>query len=421
MLLPMKNKKLIIGCSSAFIVLVAMVSVVVWLFYSRFIEPFAFRTETPAELRDPRIITGEGFLARTQFFTLPEPAFAARHNGVGSISDLVIKKTGDDSSAEIIIAGRYGALVVDQNGTSKSQVLYKLETQKEKIGIFKTTTTNTMLGDMQIVDLDGDRVFEYLARGSIDGAAVFDSQGERLWSYGKFTEEKTSIDDMAAGDLDGDGVAELVVVWDGLEVFDRHGVNKWRQETDAGTSHIEVVDTDGDGDKEIVYSSGGDLIIRDGKGQLVKQVDMPFYIGDFTICITPAKTQPTILAVQDGYVWLTDFKGKTVAKFNAPLSELDTAPYQTPVGEFRGTSVYKAKGAWVKFKKGEPEYLAIIAEFAGVDRSILYIYKSSGEIIYQEVLPEQCSAIVFYPEANANNPQEFLIAGERTIWRYKAR
>jgi hypothetical protein len=110
-----------------------------------------------------------------------------------------------------------------------------------------------------------------------------------------------------------------------------------------------------------------------------------------------------------------------LAKFKAPLSEFDNATYQTPLGIPIGISVYKAKGIWVKLKKGEPENLAVITEFAAIDRSVLYIYKSSGEIIYQEVLPERCSSIAVLPETNANNPQELLIGGEQTIWRYRAR
>src|SRR5262245_40966301 len=311
----MKYKKLVIGCSSALVVFIVLVVVAGWLFYSRIIQPLnAFRTETPTELREPRIVTGGDFLERTQFLTLPKSAFAVPGKTIGSIDDLVVNKHDQKSTIEIIIAGKYGALIVDQNGAINTRVQYQFETQTENIGIFSTTISipNTMLGDMQIIDIEGDRIFEYLARGSTGGAAVFDNQGKRLWAYGKYTKEKSSIDDMSAGDLDGDGINEFVVAWDGIELFDRHGAMKWRQEMKFGASQVEIVDTDGDGDNEIV-SSAGNLTIRDEKGQIVKQVNMPTYLAHFTLCMLPGKRQPGILNVQDGYVWLTDFKGQVVA------------------------------------------------------------------------------------------------------------
>jgi len=416
----MNHRKIIIGCSGAFVVFAIVVIVVVWLFYSRFVQPLLGQREIPAELREPRTITGADFLARTEFFKLSESALTARSRSIGSINDVVVSKPDGNSPTEIVIAGNYGALFVDQDGANGRQVQYQLETEDERLGILHATTTRTIMGDIQIIDIEHDHVFEYLARGSIDGAAIFDSQGKRLWSYGKFTKEKTAIDDMAAGDVTGDGVDEFVVCWDGIELFDRYGTKKWREEIQYSASQVEIVDTDGDSNNEIIYSYMGDLVIRDRKGQIVKQVDMPFYLSRFALCVMPVGKKPGVLAVEDGFVWITDFNGHALVKFNAPLSEVDSTPYQTPVGEMRGTSVYKAKGIWVRLKKDEPEYLAVIAEFAATDRSLLYVFKASGEITYQEVLPDQCHSIAVLPNSNPNNPNELLIGGEKTIWRYTA-
>jgi hypothetical protein len=123
-----------------------------------------------------------------------------------------------------------------------------------------------MMGDRQVVDLEGDGVCEYVARGSIDGAAVFDHQGALLWTYGQYTKENTGIDNLTIGDLDGDGVAEFVVSWDGIEVFDKSGNRRSQVKEEYGDSQIEVVDTDGDGKNELFRLSPRSKSGRHGPG-----------------------------------------------------------------------------------------------------------------------------------------------------------
>jgi hypothetical protein len=262
-------------------------------------------------------------------------------------------------------------------------------------------------------------VCEYLARGGLDGGAVFDHQGRLLWTYGKYTKEKMAINDLTVGDLDGDGIAEFVVSWNGIEVFDKSGRRRSQVTEEYGESQIEVVDTDGDGKNEII-SVAGTLKIKDATGRVIKDLQVPAYFGDFSLSKMPGRKQPVILGMQDGSLFLIDFEGNTVAQFNAPLSRFDDTVWRMPGGEeMRGTSVYKSKGAWIKLATDRAEYLAVITEFAALDRSVFDVFTPSGELVYQEVLPENCLSIAILPPANPSGLPELLVGGQRSVWRYR--
>jgi hypothetical protein len=176
----------------------------------------------------------------------------ALNRGIGNIMDIAVGELDPHPGVDIVIAGREGAIVLDHNGTRQSEVRYKFQIGREKRGLFESTQTYSSLGDIQIVDPRGDGMCEYLARGGVYGAAIFDHQGNLLWSYGRYTKEKTSIHDMTVGDLNGDGGSEFVASWNGLEAFNRDGNRIWERPARFGPSQIEIVDTDGDGKKKIV-------------------------------------------------------------------------------------------------------------------------------------------------------------------------
>ena len=420
----MRRKKLLTWLIIIACVLLLGLVLLGWIIYSFFKPFFAYQPpETPAELRTPRIVVGPEFLSRREF--LPASGMFDAAKGIGQIEDISVGELDTHSGLDIVIAGRYGAMIVDRNGAKQSQVQYEFEIEREKIAGFDTQSFATSLGDVQVIDIERDGTCEYLARGGIDGAAVFDHQGKRLWSYGKFTKEKTSIDDLAVGDINGDGVSEFIAAWNGLELFDRHGSKGWMQPWERSVHQVEVVDVDGDRKNEIIHSSGTGLVIREGQGEIVKEVEMPFYLGQFQLCAMPGKEERLhILAFAEDNVWLIDFDGNVVNKFAAPLGRFKNPrkasndDYDILFGE---TSVYKAQGVWVKLKEAQPSFLAVVTEFAAIDRSVLYIYSNEGKLVYQEVLPEQCSSIAVLSLEEGRDAQELLVGGSETVWRYSGR
>jgi hypothetical protein len=383
---------------------------------------FAYRPPpTPSQLKQARVVIGDWFLTRSRFVETGESFLEQAQQGHdnGSINDIAIR-TLYPPGPRIIIAGRFGAMIVDRNGLRQSQVKYDFETKQTKLGPFRITKPASSIGDIEIVDVDGDGGYEYLARGSFDGAALFDQQGRRLWCYHKRDNESISLENVTVGDLHGDGHAEFIVSSNGIEAFNKNGVQLWRRPAESSPSQIEVVDADGTGKKNII-SIENKLEIRDEAGNKIRSVDCPAgQVGKFSLSTNPNNKRSTILVIKDGYLWLIDLDGRVVAKFDAPLSEFPDVIEKSPYGEF-GTSAFKVKGVWAKLVKNQPEYLAAVAEFLALDRSVLYVYTSSGKLVYQEVLPEECLSIAVLPPEQETDNQEFLVGGSRTVWRYKAK
>jgi hypothetical protein len=423
----MAHKKLIVGISIALGLLLIAMGLGGWFMYSLFTgRLFGLgRLDVPRELKEARVIVGGSFLSREQFVkTGPGGVLDMTMNGIGKVNDIAVGELDPHEGAEVAVAGSYGALVADVGGNKLSQARYEFERKEIGAGAFKTESAAMMLGDMSVIDIEGDGVCEYFGRGSTDGAAVFDHAGRRLWGYGEPEEadKSSSVRDVAAGDLDGDGTLEFVAgLEDNVELLDREGNSKWRQPTDRIYYQGAVLDADGDGKNEFVHADGSELVIRDAAGRELKRVGTPFYLANFSALDAPGERRPVLASIEDGSLWLLRLDGTTAARYDAPLSELTNGERKTPLGTPDTTDIYKSKAAWVRFSADQPASLAVVGYYVAIDRSMLYIYGADGKLSYQELLPEECGAIAVLPASEGGKAQELLVGCDGKVWRYKPR
>ena len=77
-----------------------------------------------------------------------------------------------------------------------------------------------------------------------------------------------------------------------------------------------------------------------------------------------------------------------------------------------------ARGVPIKLESGQPDYFAVIVEYSIWERSILYVYNSSKELVYHEILPEVCASITAI-SLDDSGTEVLLIGGEGQIWTYE--
>jgi len=437
----MRHKRLItvisiiLGCGFILLVVFGV------LVYKSIISPLLAMKEVPPELREPRVITGAGLLVKSEFYqggkeswwrALQDPN--KLKSRLDSVKDMAVGQLDGQGDLDVGLAGQFGLTLLDRQGNVTKRIYYRFEKGKSFSSLTTEREKNTF-DNMRLLDVEGDGVCEVLGSGGLDGMALFDHQGNVLFSRGEYEGEgKPSIHEVCAGDADGDGVKEFIVSWgfdpwNGMELLDHYGNSRWRRQEEFMPGEMVVVDVNGDGKAELVEEDGRELKIRDTQGQVNGVVQVPVYLAQVSLCPqSNNQGPPQNLAVREGGLWLIDLDGKNYKRYDAPLSQIKLekprlvgAPGLPDLMTFNTEEVYRAKGVWAELEKDRPKYLAVIANFAVIDRSLFYLYDAQGRLIYQELLPEECDAIAVLPPENSSGREEVLVSGEKTVWRYATR
>lgn len=77
-----------------------------------------------------------------------------------------------------------------------------------------------------------------------------------------------------------------------------------------------------------------------------------------------------------------------------------------------------AKGIPVRLRDGQSDYFAVLVTFRHWDNSILYIYSSTGVLVYQEILGQGGSAIAALTAEKAGH-ETLPVGGAEKVWQYR--
>jgi hypothetical protein len=318
------------------------------------------------------------------------------------VTDIVVGELDPQPGTEIGVAGTGAALLWAWEG----QVLGD-DTDAVRAIVFDDGASH-----VDIVDVEGDGVCEFLNRGSWgDDAWLRDHAGREIWVYGG----DPGVDDACAGDIDGDGILEFAVGLNGgggVHLLDARGEVQW-QKADSNVWHVEMADANGDGSLEVIHTSGGGgLTVRGRDGGVLDthprgprcRLGAAGYLSKFSLCRYPGRSAAQhIVACRDGAIQVLDFEGDTVARLDAPESG--------DLGHARATPV--------KLVADAPEYFAVAVEFGGMEMSHLYVYDGGGSLVYHEAMEGVCAAIAATPADDAG-AEALLVGGENRVWCYGA-
>jgi len=325
-------------------------------------------SKMPHELESARVVSGADLFSKEIFYSQPD---------LDVVTDIQQKQ-----NHEVVIVGQSGAAFLPEDHSLARNIHFGLEKCSSKV---------------VAVDLGG----AFLCRGSWNtDVTLFDVNGKRLWSYGDLTQ---GIDDAAAGALGKDGLERVVIGSNGdggVRLLSSDGKELWKRD-DANVWHVEITAADDASSKVIVHSNAaGQLTIRNETGSIVARYNPEIYLADFSL--TAWNDDPhlnKLVAVDENFVYVLTMKAETVARLPAPGN--------AGIAEPRGTPVH--------FSKGTPYYASLLRHNQW-NRSLLYIYDTQNQIVYDEIIKDDCAALRAVPKENG--AEDLLLGCDGSVWKY---
>jgi hypothetical protein len=406
----------------------------------------------PEEIKEARVLKGEGLFTKSEFFKLTKGTFLEIANegrkikdekereklvdsevakGIYNFSDLMVYRD------EVIAVGEFGGFIFDSQGKLRQNILFEPVKYDINIGPFNKTTYRSDLDNLKIVHLTPDKI-GFLSQGISQGVRIFDDSGKQIWSFGSDSrnldpfkendqnngESEKSLLEATAGDLDNDGISEYIVAVenDGIRAFDHSGNLRWFYPEEFPHRKMAVIDMDGDGRNELVQI--GEKVFDGQNGKVL--YELKGKRGDCTVFASDDEGKIHIrdVDIRNGKLFYSDENGEMLFEAEAPLSAIqknrqrNNIPGDATIVDFNELDENAScqKAVLVKMRNDEPAYLAVLASYIGLPRSNLYIFDTKGVLVFHELLPEEAETIDVMP--SENGPNEIIVGGKDTIWRY---
>jgi len=407
----------------------------------------------PPQISDARVISDNGIFVKRQLYKMPV-------RGVGeTISKIFLSK--DKREREQIIREAIGgpwsgfsdvrsfddkivalhgqvSYEFDIDGEFLRSVPLKIPNVKVKVGGYELDGNNTPVTNIEIVRLSG-KSYGFSSMSSVDGARVFDSDGNMIWNYGeievdlsmlresdeagqKRRKEEKGIRGLVVGDITGDGVSEFIVRQKnvGLVAFKKDGEKLWVFKDARVYGKLTVSDVDNDGKNEVIEL--GQSVVS-GSGTLLRKPKQGPYSFVYDFVEGDRRHRSGACEIVESRVTCEDLDGNYLLTAKAPLSKVKKIKKETiklsdgTVLEYHDEQIFDEDLVAFKDDSSGKNFVALIGSFPESDRSVFYIFDTGQKLVYHELIPEAANSV----DVLKRNGKVigFVVAGEKTLWSFE--